>query len=777
MTERRMAVGTDSEGNRVELPTVEVLTGRGFVTGKSGSGKSNTASVIAEKLLDEQLGLLIVDIDGEYYGLKEEYEILHVGADEECDLVVNEEHAGKLAELALERNVPIILDVSSFLDESEARDLLTAVARNLFAKEKKLKQPFLLVIEEVHEYIPEGGGLDECGRMLIKAAKRGRKHGLGVVGVSQRPADVKKDFITQCDWLVWHRLTWENDTKVVRRLLGSEYADAIDGMADGEAFVLTDWSERIRRVQFDRKETFDAGATPGLDDFERPELKSVSSDLVQDLEAISEAEERRESRIQELERQVADRERRIEELEAELSEAKDLSKMAERFSRAMMEHASGRAFRADIGTQTEMDDWRKRAVEGEHLDATRRPANPTEDYLAGDEAPDPSDANDDPRTETTAPAGWPETGEGSGEADDGSPSRPTTSGSATAGSDAIDAAFEALEGTEDEADEGSDGADATVGDTTGDAGTGLEHDSKPDEARGESGPTTRNTPESTDPSDVPETDAGDDGWPEFGDDAATAGPAEGSTVETVVEASDPAFEREVVREVKATVRGFDDVTRRMLAHYREQGACDPVDAHVAAGGDGDRTRAYSRNRTLRQADLVAHAGRGRYGCRLAAHLREAHDDRLSESELADAVASVERAFVDEDPDAERGAAREPADETASTATERPDAGTGRATDADTTEASAGDGTLEPDDDASFIDADAVHDGADPAAARDPTGETGGVQPGDDLSTSDTEGGRTVADASGDGGEQFRTSEERSATDGGGTDRFPDWPGE
>ncbi len=765
MTERHMEVGTDSEGNRVELPTVEVLTGRGFITGKSGSGKSNTASVIAEKLLDEQLGLLIVDIDGEYYGLKEEYEILHVGADEECDLVVNEEHAGKLAELALEQNVPIILDVSSFLDESAARDLLTAVARNLFAKEKKLKQPFLLVIEEVHEYIPEGGGLDECGRMLIKAAKRGRKHGLGVVGVSQRPADVKKDFITQCDWLVWHRLTWENDTKVVRRLLGSEYADAIDGMADGEAFVLTDWSERIRRVQFDRKETFDAGATPGLDDFERPELKSVSSDLVQDLEAISEAEERRESRIQELERQVADREQRIEELEAELSEARDLSKMAERFSRAMMEHASGRAFRADIGTQTGMDDWRKRAVEGEHLDATRRPANPTEDYLAGDEAPDPSDANDDPRTETTAPAGWPETGEGSGEADDGSSSRPTTSSSTTAGSDAIDAAFEALEGTADEADE----AGATAGGTTEDTATGLEHDSKPDEARGESGP--------TEPSDVPGTDVGDDGWPESGDDAATDGPTEGSTVETVVGASAPGFEREVVREVKATIRGFDDVTRRMLAHYRERGACDPVDAHVAAGGDSDRTLAYSRNRTLRQADLVAHAGRGRYGCRLAAHLREAHGDRLSESELADAVASVERTFVDGDPDAEHEAARDPADGTASTATGRPDAGAGRATDADATEASAGDGTREPDDDASFIDADAVRDGAAPAAARASTGETGGVQPGDSLSTSETDGERTIADAGGDGGEQFRTSEERSATDGGGTDEFPNWPGE
>ena len=162
----------ESAGAPVELPVVDVLTGRSFITGKSGSGKSNSASVICEKLLDQGYGLLVVDIDGEYYGLKEEYEILHVGADEECDLRVSVEHAEKIAELALEQNVPIILDVSSFLDESEARDLLTEVTKQLFAKEKRLKQPFLMLIEEVHEFIPEGGGIDECGRML----KIGRAH-------------------------------------------------------------------------------------------------------------------------------------------------------------------------------------------------------------------------------------------------------------------------------------------------------------------------------------------------------------------------------------------------------------------------------------------------------------------------------------------------------------------------------------------------------------------------------------------------------------------------
>jgi type II secretory pathway predicted ATPase ExeA len=175
---------TAAPGDAVSLPVVELLTGRGFVTGKSGSGKSNSASVIAEKLLDNGFGLLIVDIDGEYYGLKEEYEILHAGADEECDIQITADHAEKMATLALEKNVPIILDVSSFLDEDEAEQVLTAVARHLFAKAKKQKQPFLLLVEEVHEYIPENGSVGECGKMLIKIGKRGRKHGLGIVGCS-----------------------------------------------------------------------------------------------------------------------------------------------------------------------------------------------------------------------------------------------------------------------------------------------------------------------------------------------------------------------------------------------------------------------------------------------------------------------------------------------------------------------------------------------------------------------------------------------------------------
>jgi len=339
--DQRIHVGETADGERLEFPIVEMLTGRGFVTGKSGSGKSNTTSVVVEELLEAGYPVLIVDTDGEYYGLKEEYELLHAGADEECDIQVNVEHAQKLANLALEENVPIILDVSGYLDDNEADELLRQTVRHLFAKEKKLKKPFLLVVEECHEYIPEGGGVGETGNLLIKVGKRGRKHGLGVVGISQRPADVKKDFITQANWLVWHRLTWDNDTNVVGRIVGNEYAEEVVDLGDGEAFVQMDWSdEAVERVQFKRKRTFDAGATPGLDDFERPDLKSVSGSLMEDLGDITDRKEQERDRIAELESKIENREERIAELESELETARDVSAAARKMANALA-HGDG----------------------------------------------------------------------------------------------------------------------------------------------------------------------------------------------------------------------------------------------------------------------------------------------------------------------------------------------------------------------------------------------------------------------------------------------------
>ncbi|WP_181686462.1 ATP-binding protein [Halorhabdus salina] len=534
--------GTSEPGQSVSLPVVELLTGRGFITGKSGSGKSNSASVVAEKLLDQGFGLLIVDIDGEYYGLKEEYEILHAGGDEECDIQVTPDHAEKLASLALEQNVPIILDVSSFLDEQKARELLTAVSRQLFAKAKKCKQPFLMLVEEIHEYIPEKGSVDECGKMLIKIGKRGRKHGLGIAGISQRPADVKKDFITQCDWLVWHRLTWNNDTKVVRRILDADYADAVESLDDGEAFMMNDWAERVQRVQFHRKQTFDAGATPGLDDFERPDLKSVSDDLVSDLQSISDHQEETEDRIAELKEELDRKNSRIAELERELQDARDMSRMADQFVDALVGHVDG----ANPG-RTEQQKLR-----ASHSRTTERTSDddPAQRELVADGDATTVDSN---------------------------------------GTDSEDVVADAIESFEEF------------------------------------------VPASAD-SDMQDTDGSDV--------AAEATQSSGTATPSIEELPD------FVGRVRAEIRTLEPKTKKMLDYYREQGPASPLDAHFVAGGSGDRTHAYSRNRTLRTKGLIEHVGQGAYDYRLETLLETRGPEDVTDDDLDTYVHAVEDSFAD-----------------------------------------------------------------------------------------------------------------------------------
>ncbi|PSP92896.1 hypothetical protein BRC91_11925 [Halobacteriales archaeon QS_4_62_28] len=551
---------------------------------------SNTASVIAENLLDNGFGLLIVDIDGEYYGLKEEYEILHVGGDEECDIQVTVEHAEKIASLALEQNVPIILDISSFLDQEEAEELLTQVAKQLFVKAKKQKQPFLMLVEECHEWIPEKGSVNEVGKMLIKIGKRGRKHGLGIVGISQRPADVKKDYITQCDWLVWHRLTWNNDTKVVGRIIDSEYANAVEELDDGEAFLMTDWAESIRRVQFHRKQTFDAGATPGLDDFERPELKSVSEDLVSELETISDEKAQTEDRIRELREELDKKNSRIAELETELQDARDMTRMAEQFTDALLNHVEG----YNPG-RTEKEKQRKRQ------------ARLTGDAMTSD-GPDETSSPD----ETT--------GGGFGDAfgafaDDG----PAIAGGIKNG-ESDDTAFEFEPAAFAEASDEGDGDPAAA------------FDAPPDDSD----------------DDVVETDdTGADGEAASAEAlAAEEAAANGSGSESVDEQANethtgsPGIQHRFLVDLRTDIAEMDEKTRRMLAYYVEQGSDTPLNAHFSAGGSGDRTNAYAHNRQLRLAGFVEHVGRGRYAPRLQDLVRESAPDDLPASDVVDAVMTL-----------------------------------------------------------------------------------------------------------------------------------------
>jgi hypothetical protein len=104
----------------------------------------------------------------------------------------------------------------------------------------------------------------------------------------------------------------------------------------------------------------------------------------------------------------------------------------------------------------------------------------------------------------------------------------------------------------------------------------------------------------------------------------------------------------VAGDLRAALTEFDAVTRRMLAHYQSQGIADPVTAQVAAGGPSDHKVAYARNRTLRKAGFVRHAGRGKYAYALPDHVRTEYAHRLHPDAFDEAVEAVEAVFVEAD---------------------------------------------------------------------------------------------------------------------------------
>jgi hypothetical protein len=345
MTEEQSTKTIRFTEENLEIPLVDILTGRGFITGKSGSGKSNTAGKIDEEILEAGYPLMVIDTEGEYYGLKEEYELLHVGADEECDLQVGAEHAEKIAELALEENVPIILDVSGYIDSREVNRLVHDTCKAMFDKEKKLKKPFPVFVEEAHEWIPQDGKrgeeVDVTG-MLLRISARGRKRGLGICALSQRPAKVDKDHVTQADYKIWHQLDWDADLKTVKKVLGKEWVDTVSELDTGNAIIQTDFLEETKqKIHVLRKKTFDAGATPDLGEFEQPELKSVSGDLVDELQEISEKKKQEKNRIDELNEKIEEKEEEIEDLEDENEKLRQSNETVDKLADRLAQVASG----------------------------------------------------------------------------------------------------------------------------------------------------------------------------------------------------------------------------------------------------------------------------------------------------------------------------------------------------------------------------------------------------------------------------------------------------
>lgn len=117
------------------------------------------------------------------------------------------------------------------------------LAKRLFDLRKKNQiPPFIMVIEEAHNFAPEKGFQQALSNgILRKIASEGRKFGLGLGVISQRPARIDKNVLSQCNTQFILRVTNPNDLKAISKSfegITSEVESMIKSLPPGVAFVL-----------------------------------------------------------------------------------------------------------------------------------------------------------------------------------------------------------------------------------------------------------------------------------------------------------------------------------------------------------------------------------------------------------------------------------------------------------------------------------------------------------------------------------------------------------
>ena len=155
-----------------------------------------------------------------------------------------------------------VIDVSGV--PSEITSVVVAVLSRMvfdFAiwSRNEPQHPILLVCEEAHRYVPNERNADKSsvGRILSRIAKEGRKYGVSLGLITQRPSDLAEGVLSQCGTILAMRLNNDRDQAHVRAAMpegARGFLDTIPALRNRECIVCGEGVATPVRVSFDTLE-------------------------------------------------------------------------------------------------------------------------------------------------------------------------------------------------------------------------------------------------------------------------------------------------------------------------------------------------------------------------------------------------------------------------------------------------------------------------------------------------------------------------------------------
>lgn len=312
------------------------------VYGARGSGKTTFGCVVAEELSRAHQRWCAVDLKGDFYGIKsardgkrEGIPAIIFGGDH-ADVPLEEGAGAFVGETVAGLDQSCILDLEHLSKGKQVR-FLSAFFERLYDKNR---EPLLMLLDEAQRYAPQGGGRGQdpavsiCLGAVEDLVKLGRKHGLGVVLLTQRGSGLNKEVSELCDLLVAFRTPGPLDQDRIEGWLDANTTKAqrievmgqLAGLPTGTAVFASGHPDLklfgVHRVR--QRETFDSSATPKVGArraepalLAKPDLEQLRVKMAETIERAKAADPRA------LRAELATARKRIAELERELQREKE----------------------------------------------------------------------------------------------------------------------------------------------------------------------------------------------------------------------------------------------------------------------------------------------------------------------------------------------------------------------------------------------------------------------------------------------------------------------
>ena len=292
--ETRGAKGRAGEIEALVLPA-DALDDRIAIVGTAGSGKTYAVKGFVECLLKAGARVAVVDPLGVWWGLRTSadgaapgYPVVVFGG-RHADVPITAEMGAPLGRLIAGQALACVVDLSELGSSAARRRFMAAFAEALYETNE---EPLHLVLDEADLWAPQRPikGWEGLLGHIEEIVRRGRVRGFVPWLITQRPAVVHKDVLSQADILIAMKLTASQDRDAIGAWIEGQ-ADRQEGkrilgdlprLRQGEGYLWAPSHGILDQVKFPAIRTFDSSRTP-----RRGERLSVPRTLAEvDLTAI-----------------------------------------------------------------------------------------------------------------------------------------------------------------------------------------------------------------------------------------------------------------------------------------------------------------------------------------------------------------------------------------------------------------------------------------------------------------------------------------------------------